>query len=224
MRRIRRIKKTIEEETSCFFNHLDKIDKIYYINLEKRKDRKESIEKELIKLDPEKEKTERINAVEDKNGALGCSKSHIIALEKAIENGYENILIFEDDFKFHNIMGYLNECLEEIFTTQKDYDIFLLGRNLKKHKRMSEKLIRVYSAQTTSGYLINKKFLPKLLECFKESVNMLENKISSSKAAIDIVWKKYQNDKYNFLSSVITIGYQLPSYSDIEKKFTDYQC
>lgn len=225
MRRIRRIPKTIRKENSPNkFLHLNKIDKIYYINLEKRKDRKESIEKELNKIDPEGEKIERINAVEHKKGAIGCGKSHIIALKKAIENDYENVLIFEDDFIFENDILYLNECIEEVFSEQEDYDVFLLGRNIKIYKKISKNLVKVYSAATTSGYLINKKFFPKLLECFEYSVNMLTKGVSNSKAAIDVVWRKFQNDNYKFLTSVKKLGYQMPSYSNIEKRFTDYRC
>jgi GR25 family glycosyltransferase involved in LPS biosynthesis len=59
--------------------------KAYYINLEERLDRKENIEKELSKLNIN---YERFNAVKHTIGALGCTISHMKALEKRIERRY----------------------------------------------------------------------------------------------------------------------------------------
>lgn len=57
------------------------IDHIFYINLEHRKDRKEQIESEIKKLDPNFSITERFNAIKTNktknkkiDGALGCSE------------------------------------------------------------------------------------------------------------------------------------------------------
>ena len=69
--------------------------KIYYINLNKRPDRREHIEKELNAFDL------RYEAIETKGfGIHGCGLSHLNVIKMAKENNYENVLILEDDFTF----------------------------------------------------------------------------------------------------------------------------
>ena len=72
------------------------IDKVIYINLEERKDRRISTESLLGKIF-EKNKITRCNAIKSDCGAIGCTKSHIKCLEYAINNECKNILILEDD-------------------------------------------------------------------------------------------------------------------------------
>ena len=58
-------------------NDLDKISDIkhaFYINLEKRSDRKEKVEKELSNIGIS---AQRFNAIQLTQGAVGCSLSHI---------------------------------------------------------------------------------------------------------------------------------------------------
>ena len=82
---------------------MDLLQNILYINLEKRKDKKDFTEKELKKIN---RTAIRINAVDHTNlidkrdRVLGCTYSHIKALEYAIENHYPNVLILEDDSEF----------------------------------------------------------------------------------------------------------------------------
>jgi GR25 family glycosyltransferase involved in LPS biosynthesis len=57
---------------------MNNIDKVFYINLERRKDRYEQINKEL-EIFPI-EKVERFNAIEE--GKIGCLKSHLEVLKR----------------------------------------------------------------------------------------------------------------------------------------------
>ena len=67
------------------------IDKIYYINLNKRTDRREQIEKELNEFGLN---YERFEAIETHGfGIHGCGLSHLAVLKLAKENIYENVLI-----------------------------------------------------------------------------------------------------------------------------------
>ena len=74
------------------------ISKIIYINLNKRTDRREQIEKELNDFNLP---FERFEAIETHGfGTVGCGKSHLNVLKIARDRNYENILILEDDFTF----------------------------------------------------------------------------------------------------------------------------
>ena len=73
------------------------IDKIFYINLEKRTDRRHDIENELNDFDLS---YERFKAIETEDGMTGCANSHLAVLKLAKERGHKNVLILEDDFMF----------------------------------------------------------------------------------------------------------------------------
>jgi GR25 family glycosyltransferase involved in LPS biosynthesis len=66
------------------------IDKIYYINLDKRTDRLKEITEELKKMNLE---AIRFSAISHQFGAVGCSLSHLSILKHARENKFQNILI-----------------------------------------------------------------------------------------------------------------------------------
>ena len=70
---------------------------ILYINLDSRKDRREHMEKLL-----EGYNYERVPAVYDEFGCIGCSKSHIKCMDIIIEKGYDKCVILEDDFMWKN--------------------------------------------------------------------------------------------------------------------------
>ena len=55
---------------------IDPPTKILYINLDKRTDRKEAMENILKDYD-----YERVSAIEDQDGYIGCAKSHIKCIE-----------------------------------------------------------------------------------------------------------------------------------------------
>ena len=80
---------------------LNSFDKILYINLEHRKDRKKQILEVLKKQGVKDSRIKRIDAIREKyNGHIGCCKSHIKALEYAKQKKYNHVIIFEDDFVF----------------------------------------------------------------------------------------------------------------------------
>lgn len=77
----------------------ENIDKIIYINLDKRIDKLEEINNELKNYNLY-DKAERFSAVYHSSGTVGCGKSHLSVLKMAKERKYKNILILEDDFYF----------------------------------------------------------------------------------------------------------------------------
>lgn len=200
---------------------MNKIEKIYYINLEHRKDRREHIEKQIKEyLDPRLERTERFNGVYNENGALGCSKSHLGVIEDCIEKGYENVLILEDDFEFIIDKDKLRDYLNTFYNNYKEVDILLLGVNGPNFDNRTG-FFKVKNSQTASGYIIKRRILTKLKGIYEESVKGLTNNGCLHYYAIDILWKKLQlsDNVYTFPERV---GKQRADYSDICKKEVDY--
>jgi len=203
---------------------MDNINCIYYINLEHRTDRKEHILKEFERMNIPNDKIIRFNAIKHEKGYIGCGKSHIEILKDAYEKGYDHIIIFEDDFKFVATSEYFKNGLIHLFRSVPEYNICLLGFNMVKKVKYDEYLDEVYDAQTTSGYIISKKYIPILIKSFMESVSFLENGAPQWPYSIDIWWKKLQGSKKGWYSFNQRIGIQMESYSDIEKKVTNYNC
>jgi len=190
-------------------NMINYIEKVVYINLEHRTDRKELIEKELS-IFPN-EKVVRFNAIKDINGHIGASKSHIEVLKLAIKNDWKNVLIVEDDAKWHNLNeGY--PIFEKLI--KNDYDVILFGfgecnYSINKNYKLSK-------AISATAYLIKNHYYPILLENFEESLH----KLSINPAwynCIDQGWHKLMvSDNWYGIYPVIL--YQREGYSDIEKR------
>ena len=199
-----------------------KIDKIYFINLSKRTDRLEHIENVLFnKLKIPKQKVMRVEGVYvEHNGALGCALSHIKILSDVLKHKHQTTLILEDDFDVNDT----NLFWESINNLSiKKWDLIQVSANLLNYEPSDiQRLVRVLNSQTTSGYLINIKFVRKLLDCFKESSRELTNSTDFI-WAIDQNWKKLQKNSkwYCFLPK---LGYQINGFSDIEKTDVDYKC
>ena len=198
------------------------IDKVFYINLDKRIDRKLDIENELMKYNLN---FERFPAVEiDYYGCLGCSYSHHNAISLAKERKYKNILILEDDFTFLVTKDELENQLSLFFNSNVDYDVCLFSYNLQEHSESKyDFLHKVQYAQTTSGYLVNEKYYDTLLNNYKTGLEQLGATWQSWIYAIDVYWKELQL-KDNWYCFTNRIGKQKASYSNVRNDYVDFDC
>lgn len=196
------------------------IESVYYINLEKREDRKKEFLDNFNQNDESKIIRVRGHYYPE-NGAVGCLMSHINVLNKALEDDVnENILICEDDFVIKD-MNYCNKMLNLFFDKINDWDVIMLGQNTIDSKDTGietdnhEKIIKILNSQTASAYLIKKKYIPRLVKIYENDIN---NYIKTGKWGnyyVDQSWKVLQpND--NWYSFFPSIGYQSGSLSDIE--------
>ncbi len=195
---------------------LQKIPAILYINLKDRTDRKNNIIEQMNKLDYPMKQLIRINAVKKKDGAFGCSLSHVKALKKAKKLGHKYTLILEDDFMWKSKHSIIDKTLAHILKLD-NWDVCLLSCNGKVKKFTNHS--KVISCQTTSSYIIRDSYIPKLLELWESK--MKPGNWNSNYCAIDQTWKILQK-KDNWISTNPLIGKQIPSYSNIEKKNVDY--
>ena len=139
------------------------IDKVVYINLEHRTDRKEQIESELHKYFPS-EKIQRFNAIKHQHGGIGCTQSHIAILEMAIKENWNNVLIVEDDAIWSKFdQGYAK--LQELI--KKPYDVITLGTVYAKYTPE----FKLLSGQTTTAYVVQQHYYSVLLQNFKEGLH-----------------------------------------------------
>jgi len=206
------------------FNHFDIV---YFINLDHRTDRLEHITNELNKTNIEPIKINKISAIYTPNlGALGCSKSHVIAIESFLKTPETNqtCLILEDDFVFTQEQCVVNDLINKVFENNVDFDVLMLSANIGHQMPTTYPfLTKIYNAQTTSGYVVCRRFASILLDNYKQSVELLEEHNIGYNNCIDMHMKQLQ-PYYNWYCLNPKIGIQLPSFSDVEKRFVQYGC
>lgn len=137
-------------------------EKIYCINLDSRADRWVQVCKKFTKVGMS-ESVNRVSAVVDEDPRKGCLESHFYCIRDAIDNGYENILIFEDDVCFVNDDNeYLAEAVTYIAHDPR-WDLFYLGGNVMYPAKFVHKHVFKSRFFSTHAYIVNRRAFKKIL-------------------------------------------------------------
>jgi glycosyl transferase family 25 len=188
------------------------IDKIFYINLDKRTDRRNEIEEELLRFGLEGERYSAIYTPE--SGIVGCGYSHLNVLKLARDRGYNNVLILEDDFQFIVSKEEFEEEMTRFFKCKKHYDVLMLSYIVQETAETEFPFLgKVLNGQTASGYLINKHYINILIELYEWAIPLLQQTNHHWLYANDHVWKRLQPPHHWFYLKK-RIGKQRESYSD----------
>jgi len=192
----------------------------FYINLASRPDRKEHVEKQLKSIGITE--FQRFNAIRLINGALGCSMSHLKCLEIAKESGWPHLLIVEDDIKFLNPELFKSQ-LNKFFLRHDSWDTILVaGNNVPPYQPIDDTCIRVFTCQTTTGYLVQNHYFDTLIENIKTGIKKLMFFPDKHVLfAIDKYWFQLQKKDKWYLIIPLSVT-QREDYSDIEKRATNY--
>ena len=181
--------------------------KTYCINLKKRKDRKIKFKRTARKKNL---KYTLFKGIENKNGHLGCKKSHCKIIKEAISKKYDKVLILEDDLKIIHYIR-INELPDK-------WDIlFLGGEVVKKYGKLltdDDEWIRCMS-YFTHAYIINlknKEMIDEILSIENDDKVNYRQFITSS------ITKKYLTYVHNPI--LIT---QYDNFSDCEKNEVSYE-
>tara|TARA_B110000879_G_scaffold211233_1_gene303309 strand:+ start:1238 stop:1891 length:654 start_codon:yes stop_codon:yes gene_type:complete len=191
-----------------------------FINLKHRTDRLEHVTNEFNKMGIN---AERIEGIQPKSGAVGCTMSHIKCLELAKSRNYEQVFICEDDITFTSPEKFKEQITK--FNENKDinWDVLVVSGNVAPpSQKLYEYAARVFYCQTTTGYIVKREFYDTLLENFKEGLNLfIRNPTNKVEYAIDKYWIKLQMQNYWYIITPLTV-IQYDNYSDIEDKKTEY--
>lgn len=196
------------------------LDRVIYINLDRRIDRKEQMESQLKAYGIQ---AERFSAVSHQHGLVGCMKSHLEVLRLAKARGWDTVLVLEDDFEFTVSPQELRSTLEEFFNLNVPYDVVMLGYNLKKSQPFHSLLVKVLDAQTASAYIVHKRFYDKLIQLYEKVLPKLEQTHLWDMYANDQIWKQLQ-PKSAWYAFKKRLGKQRASFSDNTGQFEDYGC
>ena len=193
------------------------IDLFLYINLKERGDRKKEIENVLFnELNLPKNQVQRIEAVASVPGYTGCTKSHLLALERAIESKCNYVCILEDDFMLTVSPEAFYQRVNEAWQrTKGDFDVIFLamtGIRLEPIKEMKD-FHRVRAALAMPAFVVHSRYFEKLKTIYQLALQ--------ERTPHDLVTQRYQpiHQWYGFFPP---IGKQRPGFSDIENRVVDY--
>ena len=195
----------------------------FYINLNSRIDRKLHVEHQL-NLIGIRDNVKRFNAIHNVNGRIGCSLSHLKCIQMAKEQNMEFVLILEDDVSFLLPDDFVENVNKFLSNLKNKWDVLLLaGNNLPPFTTNDEVSIRVTHCQTTTGYIVRQHYYDTLIANIKEGVaKLMKNPEHHYYFAIDKYWIHLQK-QHRWMLLIPLIVVQRPDYSDIEKRYTDYQ-
>lgn len=212
----------------CAWNYTKYFSHAYYINLDRRPDRRQHMENQLIKSGFT---ASRIQAVDGKNipwkpeygvisnywnhGAFAYCLSYRVAIIDAMRNGYENVLIMDDDCVLQDNMW---DILDKAWSNMPDeWHMLYFGANHGPAnspniptESVGEHLYRLKGSMGSHAIIVNK-------HCYKTFLNYL----AAPYAPFDMFLSIYQK----FFPCYITypgIAFQLSGVSDIINKDIDY--
>lgn len=207
----------------------DLVDAVLYINLEHRVDRREHLLGELGRVGVPASKIHRVDAVRRDVGALGCTLSHIKALELVLEKGWERVLVLEDDFTWMPGVGALGvekQVGDLMSLPSGKWDVVQISWNPSGRVVGVGRLPwlrRAVGVRTTSGYFIRRDFVSELLECFVDAAATMEAEGWSAEQCCDMRWQELQHQAEWYVAYP-PLGYQMDGWSDVEGKEVSYGC
>ena len=198
---------------------------IVYINLASRRDRNLRMKRQLRELHAPKEKVVRFDAIQATPGTIGCVKSHIAVLEMAMQNGWEEVLILEDDFVFMRDAQSITRLNAWLGTLKAvNWDVAFLAANYHRVTPLKSVnyLLRVNQAWCACAYRVQRHYYPQLLHNLRQSLFALEGGGAPQRFALDVHWwHLMMNDRW--LGIYPCAGYQAADKSDIEQTQVDYR-
>lgn len=196
---------------------------IYVINRQCDTERRRSIEAELEGVDFEifeatdGWKRKELFTTNDENrhhdgwtpGAAGLIDTKIRLLTDAIDKGYENILVMEDDIIFNHLW---NRYAKKLWDQKPDdWELFhFVCKDIKRPSRLG-RLKRLTSAWSCQCYVINSS----IFEEYREKLKAFDQPIDAITAYHFHPRGKSYASRYNLIDTV-------PNMSSIRNKFVHY--
>ena len=203
----------------------DSVDRVFYINLERRPERRAVVEAELAKVGL-LENAERFQAVDTASfGILGCGLSHLGVLKTAKARGYRNVLIVEDDLVFLVEREELERSLRQLFDSKVDFGVCMLAYNLVESEPVDgyAYLKRVKKAHTAAAYLVAAPLFDPLIELYETAMPCLEATRQHWIYANDQIWTDLQREG-NWYCFSTRLARQAPGWSDNAQAVIDHGC
>lgn len=195
-------------------------DKIYCVNLNRRPDRWDEVQKEFERVGLSG--IERYEAIDGATydwsnvkshllaGELGLIETHINIIKEAIDKKYESILIFEDDVYFIDEFSKINEYMEAL---PSDWDILYLGGNHvygRPPEHVNDKILRLNKTYTTHAIAIKSTLFETILAMTEKRGKQID------------VYYADLHGVYNAYGFSPNLALQRTDFSDIQNRVVGY--
>ena len=190
---------------------MQNIDKVVYINLQKRPERRTHIESVLSEYGIQ---ADRFEAIEHSHGLYGCGLSHLAVLKMARDNGWKNVLILEDDILVNSPPSEFEQRIHRLFQEGPAFDVFMLDVNLQRSEPVDQDwLLRVRYAHCAGAYIVQSHYYQTLIDLYEWALPLLLETGAHWIYANDAVWGRLQktDNWYTFKDQLCR---QMYGYSD----------
>jgi len=193
-------------------NAFKKFDASFCINLDESIKRWNDVQPEFEKIGVH---VERFSAIKPDNfiegfrwpAEYGCYLSHMAVIQKAFDDGLDNVLVFEDDVMF--LEGYEEVLVKALEELPEDWDMFFLGlRPEEDLEPFSNNLYKAHYFNCAQAYAVNKKTMKGLLDVKPE--------------ILDVLYGKYTKN-HNVYTPNKLVCTQRPNFSYNQKRFVDFE-
>lgn len=201
-------------------NFTNKFDKIYCVNLTRRPDRWDEVQKEFERVGLSG--IERYEAIDGSTydwshvnshllvGELGLIETHINIIKDAIENKYDSVLIFEDDVLFTNEFSNVDAYMDAL---PSDWEMLYIGGNHgygRPPYLINDKILRLNRTYTTHAIALKSSLF--------ETVLAITEKRGKQ---IDVYYADLHetNNVYGFYPN---LAIQRTDFSDIQNRLVSY--
>ena len=193
------------------------MERIVYINLDKRTDRRAQIEGELERMGLCGERFSAVAVPE--YGGVGCAMSHAAVVRQAALDGVGSLLVLEDDFYWTvPDRAPLDARISAFFEAVPTYDVLMFDYCIDRGTPINDTMGRVHEATCASGYLVAGTYLARLADCLEQGAALYQQHPQAAWLFInDQFWKRLQaTDSWYYLSP--RLGTQRDGYSDLKKE------
>ena len=199
---------------------MEHIDKIIYINLDHRTDRRAEFEAECSRIGIPAEKIIRFPAIktDPSIAGVGCSRSHAAALELAHTLGLKNALICEDDCNFHADPSIFHDRLTRFFKEDLSWDAIQLAHMTYESTSYNDYLSLAKRASNAACYLVNAHMFQPLSKSIADGAEPLQRTGHHWLYVNDVVWCTYMPAGRWYLFTE-KLAHQRPSYSDLSHTY-----
>ena len=197
---------------------MEKIDKIIYINMDARADRRTALLQEFDRVGLTEDKIIRFPA-SSYNGCpnSGCLLSHANVLEMAYDMDLQNVLVIEDDFIFIDDVKKIHADIKAFFELNINWDVVMLTTCAAIISEPTNQFIsRISSSGNGAGYLVNRSMMLELSTLFKSNVENLYSTKQHWVYQNDILWKTIMPSSQWYMFNHY-LGYQKEGYSDLSQ-------
>ena len=198
---------------------LHSIDRVLYINLGRRTDRRAQVLGELRLLGIPKDSIVRIEAVDAQNceekPIVCCARSHIAALGHAITEGLNGVLILEDDFMLCRSADETRERWASFCRMKPDFEIASWAHScLQLWDWRDRGDGRVWFLTTRSAYAVRSQAaMQRLMDKYLEAIHQeLPFDAHMTTMREEVQWFALRP----------ALSMQRPSYSDIKDRKVNY--